>query len=548
MAAPFSLALAGLWKRDFALLIRQGFPWLLFAAAVLGAGIMLGGYWAYGVLGWGGYWGWDPVENSSLVPWLTAVALLHTMLGQKRTGKFVRTNMALALVTFLLVMYSTFLTRSGILGDASVHAFADPGAAVYWLLLGSLALITGASVAMMARRWREMAPRSHDTMFLSRESALGAGAIALLLSALVVLFGTSLPIFSKTRVEGTFYDTTNLPIAIAISLLIGLSLYTQWEFQDGKEILRRCLRAITVGLVAGIVMFLAGAHDLPLLALAIGCVFALAVNVEIALKVVRGDWRFLGGKIAHMGIALFLLGVVATGRYATTERMVLPRNQPVQGLGRTFTFTGISVHPDGKTGFTIRVDEGSRRYNLEPVMFEAREQGVMKNPDIASFLTRDIYVSPLGFEEEASGREAYTVAKGQAIEIGSARVRFVGFNMADGHDAAATAPSVGSVLEITRGGASETLIPVSVPGSGPRGTVYSSVLKAGIQLVSMKIGMGEGSTVTLEVDHDGAANRPAAVIVEASVKPFVNLLWAGTLIMLAGFALAVVKRSREVAR
>jgi cytochrome c-type biogenesis protein CcmF len=153
MAAPFSLAIAGLWKKDFAILSRQGFPWVLVATSVLGLGIMLGAYWAYGVLGWGGYWGWDPVENSSLVPWLTGIALLHTMLAQLRTGKYARTNIALAIVSFILVIYSTFLTRSGILGDASVHAFTDPGAVVYWLLLSILVLLTVGGGALMVQRW-----------------------------------------------------------------------------------------------------------------------------------------------------------------------------------------------------------------------------------------------------------------------------------------------------------------------------------------------------------------------------------------------------------
>jgi cytochrome c-type biogenesis protein CcmF len=143
MAVPFALAIASLWRNDYKIFSAQAFGWLLFAVFVLGAGIMLGGYWAYGVLGWGGYWGWDPVENSSLVPWLTGVALVHTMLVHRRTGKLLRTNLALAIVSFLLVVYSTFLTRSGILGDSSVHAFVDPGATVYWLLVFFLALTSG---------------------------------------------------------------------------------------------------------------------------------------------------------------------------------------------------------------------------------------------------------------------------------------------------------------------------------------------------------------------------------------------------------------------
>src|SRR4030042_1065601 len=132
-AVPFSFAFAAMMKNEYREWIKQALPWVLACAMVLGLAIMLGGYWAYGVLGWGGYWGWDPVENSSLVPWLIGVASIHTLLVQKKTqagggaGRFVKTNLILSVLTFVLVLYSTFLTRSGILGDASVHSFVDPG-------------------------------------------------------------------------------------------------------------------------------------------------------------------------------------------------------------------------------------------------------------------------------------------------------------------------------------------------------------------------------------------------------------------------------------
>ena len=261
MAAPFSLALAGLVKGDPKALLQRGLPFILSASLVLGLGIMLGAYWAYGVLGWGGYWGWDPVENSSLVPWLTSVALVHTVIAQQRTGKYARTNFALALVTFLLVVYSTFLTRSGILGDASVHAFSDPGAAMYWMLLCLLGVIVIVSLLALGRRWKEFRPEESGSSVFTRESALGYGAIVLILTAAVVLFGTSLPIFSTTRVEPAFYDSSNLPLAIVMVLLIGLSLLVQWQYQEGMDLVRRSLRSLTISIVAGIGFSLAGVHE-----------------------------------------------------------------------------------------------------------------------------------------------------------------------------------------------------------------------------------------------------------------------------------------------
>ncbi len=125
LAVPFAFALAGLWRRDYDGWARQALPWTLAGWSFLGLALLLGGYWAYETLGWGGYWGWDPVENSALVPWLTATALLHALLVQRTSGGFRRASFALAILTYLLVFYATFLTRTGVLSSFSVHSFGE---------------------------------------------------------------------------------------------------------------------------------------------------------------------------------------------------------------------------------------------------------------------------------------------------------------------------------------------------------------------------------------------------------------------------------------
>jgi cytochrome c-type biogenesis protein CcmF len=557
MAAPFSIAFAGLWKKDFSILPRHGFPWVLFATSVLGLGIMLGAYWAYGVLGWGGYWGWDPVENSSLIPWLIGVALLHTMLAQLRTSKYVRTNFVLAMLSFVLVIYSTFLTRSGILGDASVHAFTDPGAGIYWLLLVFLGTLVAASVAMLLVRNAGLRAERTDAMFLTRETSLGAGTIALVLAAAVTLFGTSLPIFSKTRVEPSFYDQANLPIAVAMVLLIGFSLYTQWEAEDAKDLLRRSAKWIGVSLVAGVIMFIGGVRHASMLLLACSSLFAFFVNIEIGVKVARGNPRFLGGKLAHAGIALFLLGVVATGKYAPMERLVLPQNMPQQSFGHTLTYKGFTERPDGKVEFHVAVEQNGSSFTLSPVMFDAGQQGIMKNPDIASSLLRDFYISPVSFDQHQAGAaegDTYEIRKGEAVAVGDAQVTFVGFDMgAHGKEMMARGDggmSIGSVLEIKKSSATEKVVALAHYSSKSAPTfdaVRSDILGTTVQMTGMNVGMQAGeSSVTLVVPRPGSvSSQPDVLVVEASVKPFINLLWGGTLVMLAGFALAILKRSKE---
>ena len=242
---PFAFAVAALLKNEYRDWVKQALPWVLSGAMILGLAIMLGGYWAYGVLGWGGYWGWDPVENSSLVPWIIGVASIHTLLVQKKTqanggiGRFGKTNLVLCILTYMLVLYSTFLTRSGILGDASVHSFVDPGMTVYLLLILFVGVFAVIGFGGIAYRWKYLNEYFNvEDNVLSRELALFTGSIALIASAIIILVGTSAPLFGQS-VELRFYNELNLPIAIIIGLLNGFSLLLKWKLNKGSDILKQ---------------------------------------------------------------------------------------------------------------------------------------------------------------------------------------------------------------------------------------------------------------------------------------------------------------------
>ena len=555
MGVPFSQAIGGLWKRRPLLLSEQGLSWTILAVSVLGLGIMLGAYWAYGVLGWGGYWGWDPVENSSLVPWLTATAMIHTLVAQRRTGKYLKTNLALAIASFLFVIYSTFLTRSGILGDASVHAFTDPGATVYWLLLSILVLVAGAGVFFVVWRLGDLNGEPGHPGWLTREAMLAAGAIALVLSAAVVLFGTSLPIFSTTRVEPAFYDSTNLPVAILMALLIGISLSTQWEEQSIGFTVRRMWLALLAAVLASAVCVGMGMDDVATGALVLTSFFALFVNIEHGAKIITGDPLFLGGKIAHIGLAVFFLGVVGSGTYSTKEQVVMPRGTPVQALGHTLTYTGFNVTPDQKYVLDVRAERAGTSFMLHPVMFDAGQQGIMRNPDIVSHLTSDFYLSPMSLEppEEGAAPLEFDLQKGQMREVDGVAVTFAGFvmggHMGEGMSQKEAEAGVGASLLIQKGDQTEAISPRLIPAAeGPHHPgVPSRLLGGDVQLLAMNISMGEGpSTITIGVARAGEhASKPDVLIGEASIKPFISLVWTGTVLMMIGFALAIVKRWRD---
>jgi len=245
ISIPFVFALAALIRKDFRSWVEMAYPWVLASSAILGLGIMLGGFWAYETLGWGGFWGWDPVENSSLLPWLTSLALIHTMIVYKRTGASGRTNIFLAILSFILVLYATFLTRSGILGNASVHSFTDPGSTVYALLIAILGVATILSAYLFFRNFKNIKSSNLGKSIFTREFFLSFGSIIILLSALIVFFGTSWPLITditgikKSSVSTDFYNDVNLPLIILILITNAISLYLNWKQAAGKVIFRR---------------------------------------------------------------------------------------------------------------------------------------------------------------------------------------------------------------------------------------------------------------------------------------------------------------------
>jgi cytochrome c-type biogenesis protein CcmF len=559
MAVPFSIAVAGLWKRKYSLLTEYGFAWVLVAVTTLGIGIMLGAYWAYGVLGWGGYWGWDPVENSSLVPWITGVALIHTLLVGRKSHGLLRTNYALAVASFFLVIYSTFLTRSGILGESSVHSFTDPGMTVYALLVGVLGVLAILGFGLIAARWRSLKPSESDGGVVNRETALSVGVGVLLLSAIIILFGTSLPIFSKSSVEPAFYDSMNLPLAICIGLLMGLSLFVQWKSDLIGDIIRRSLKSLAVSLGVAGVLFWFGVQDWAMLLFAFTSVYALTVNAEFLGRLAKTGLHNVGGKVAHIGMALFFLGVISTGKYSETSHQTLPLHSPQEVLGHTMTYVGYTPLERGRFAFHVDVQKGNEQFRLSPQMFENGQQGIMRNPDIAMFLTRDVYVSPVSLSpgHDSHAHETYVIPKGGSVAIGDATAKFIRFAMDQHVDRAmmsdAGGMTIGSVLEVSNGKSTETITPVAVyKGEGPPEyePSESRLLGARINLVSMNIGMGGSNPSTITVSVDRPSNHddhPEALVIEASIKPYINLLWAGTILMLGGFVLAIIKRGKEPA-
>lgn len=410
-AIPYSFAMSALIRKDYNSWVGKSLPWLLVSMSVLGFAIMIGGYWAYGVLGWGGFWGWDPVENSSLVPWIIGIALIHTLLIQKNTqqknehGKYVRTNLVLSIFTFVFVIYSTFLTRSGILSEASVHSFVAPGMMTYIFLIGFILTFSILGIAGLILRWKDLKNvSSSNETFFSRENGLIYGSAAMLGSALIIILGTSAPIFG-TSVDTSFYTKMNFPLAILIMFLIAFTLMLRWRSTDKSELIRGTLMHVLFAAVAAVVIaFAAGMNSLYFMIYTFTASFTIVVNISTIIKSLKINIFLSGGQIAHIGVGIFLLGVLLSGNFSKTEQLTLPKGKEVKAMNHTFVFTGYNhIGNSNKYSFDVRIMDGDKIFKASPVMFISEfNNSLMREPDILPGIGKDIYISPLGYDEDGN--------------------------------------------------------------------------------------------------------------------------------------------------
>ncbi|MBI5475027.1 MAG: cytochrome c biogenesis protein CcsA [Ignavibacteriae bacterium] len=570
MGVPYSYAVAALMKRDYANWIRPATPWIVYGATVLGCGIMMGGFWAYETLGWGGYWGWDPVENSSLVPWLFSVGTIHTILTQRKSGAFVRTNLVLAMLCFITVLYSTFLTRSGILGETSVHSFVDPGMMVYWLLIGVLALFIGIGLAFLILRRNEMPKIPPTHTFLSREFALFLGSAALVFAALFITVGTSSPIITQilqgktTAVDISYYVTTIFPIGIVIAILAGVGQLLWWTRTEKRGLTRVFAVPVAIAVAGTIALaFAARITDVRVALFVFGSIFALAANLVVGWRIVKGNPKYAGGSIAHVGLAIMFIGFVGSAKYDEKQTLSLTQDMPVDALGYRLTYTGYRPIDEEKYAFEVQVEREGKRYTVAPIMYYSKyNEGLMRNPDIVNLITKDLYVAPLSLEQEdataKSSAQRFRLKKGETTKIGDLNVTFVDFDfpviekaaMLEGKDV-----QIGATLLVSNyGKRPKEIAPRRKISRGEVSEVPAIFEKRHeFTIASMQPDRENKGRSEVEIAYTDLvvaaqtpnAPNPDVLVVEASLKPYINLVWSGVIVILVGFLVTMVRRSQE---
>ena len=425
---PFAYAVAALVTGDIG---RQWLTvtrsWLLVAWTSLTVGVVLGSWWSYEVLGWGGYWAWDPVENASILPWFTGTALLHSVMVQQRRSILQAWNLALASATFVLVLIGTFITRSGVI--ASVHAFTQ--SALGPMLLGYIAFVLLAVTGLFVWRAGRLGTAERIESTLSREAAFLVNNVLFVALAVTVLFGTTFPLLveavsgEQVSVGAPYFNRMAVPLALAIVVLMGIGPVLPWGRQDPGAFRRLLLPlGLALGTVAG--LGLAGLpHPLAVLTFGVA-VFAISAIVGEVVRAVRlsratrgGPWRRViprtvlgnrrrfGGLLTHAGVVLAAVAIAASSSYAVSSERTLRAGDSLEVGGYTATLqrvtrertprfmqvgAAMALSQDGK-------DLGEWRPQLRfyPTMNEA-----LGRPSVRSGLSNDAYLTVTAVSADAA--------------------------------------------------------------------------------------------------------------------------------------------------
>ncbi len=326
---PYCFAVAGLWTGRHKEWLKPVMPWASFSAAILGVGILMGSAWAYEALSFGGYWAWDPVENTSLVPWLILIAGIHTNLIAKNTGYSIKSTYIFYLLSFVMVVYSTLLTRSGILGDTSVHAFTEMGLENQLVLF--ILVFTFIAAFLYLKNRKDIPAPQKEEASSSKEFWMFIGALVLTFSAILITVSTSLPVYNKIaelfnpaheaitiKDQEPHHNKYQLWIAVLISLLSGFAQFLRFkEFNWKKHISKFSKHAAISILIAGGLTFLTTLWIKVIawqyLLLLFAGIFTVVANTDYIFTFLKGNLKMASSAFGHIGFGLMVVGIIASG-------------------------------------------------------------------------------------------------------------------------------------------------------------------------------------------------------------------------------------------
>ncbi|MDY0906782.1 cytochrome c biogenesis protein CcsA [Pedobacter sp. CFBP9032] len=596
MVVPFAYGIAALWQKRYKEWIKPAMPWTLFAVMVLGTGIIMGSFWAYEALNFGGFWAWDPVENASIIPWLTLIGAVHVMIAYKNTGHAYFTAIALVFLSFLLVLYASFLTRSGILGDTSVHSFTDMGMFGHLILYNVVFAVL--AIVLIIIRWKELPITTKDEETYSREFWMFIGALVVTVACIQIIFSTSVPVFNKAF--GTnfsppidavkYYNQWQAPFAVLITLISGFSQYLKYKRTDPRKFYSSLVSAILFALVitAGLVWVADIYTNTMYIMITFSCVFAVLSNAAILYQAFGGKAKLAGSAVAHIGFAFLILGALisaATNKplsinannfipvkdFEKTEKpgenIMLYKNEPKE-MGK-YTVTYVSDTTEApNTIYTLNfkvLDKETGKvkedFNLHPHVQDNEKMGLIASPDTKHYLTYDVYthITSAAIKQESHGdHEGHSddenykaprivkVSAGDTIHTSSGVVTVKALNnkpVAKDLVLAQGDYAVGLPLEINSAGKIYNAEPMFLIKGNNTFDFARKVEGLDLKFRFSRV-LPDEKKVELQI-FEKPQQAKDWVVFKAIEFPFINLYWAGTIVMVVGFLLSIFRRRKE---
>jgi cytochrome c-type biogenesis protein CcmF len=583
---PFAFALSGLLRKKFTEWIVPALPWAFAGVMILGTGILMGAAWAYESLSFGGFWAWDPVENASLVPWMILTASAHVMLIHKHRGRSLVSAYILSILAFFFILYSTFLTRSGILGDSSVHAFTDLGMSGHLVIYMLFFLILSATLLIINRK--SLVEKNEDEAFSAREFWMFIGVLILVIGSMQITFTTSTPVINKlfgTKIALPedpidHYNQWQVPVAILISLLVGIGQFFKYKTTDWKVWWKKIRPALLISfLITGISIFFLGKYRIHYYILLFSSVFAVTANLDYFIRVLKGRLDNAGASIAHIGIGLILCGSLISN----SKKEVISQNVKNINLGKDFpNKENILIEqktdtlPMGKyyVSYTARETQGTNIYfnidyfeldrasgemkksfGLQPFIQLNERMGNVAEPATRHFWTKDIYThityAEVDKKEPESGIYLTPVkrelAPGDTLITSNSFVILKSLNK--NHDRQElhlndSDLAVGAVLEVQD-------INMKIYHAEPlfmirNFSIYTKdaeIPELGLKFSFSKINPESGK-IELTVSEK-KSNKKDFVVMKAIIFPGINILWLGCIMMILGSLMALRKRIRQ---
>lgn len=566
----FCWSIAAMMERnplDWAKMVR---PWAILSTSILGLGLIMGGFWAYETLGWGGFWAWDPVENVSFVPWVLGICLIHGLIIQAAKGRYIGANLVLGGLPFIAFVYGTFLTRSGFLGDSSVHSFAQMQRGALWILVGlglvSLISFFGIYIARGIRLAREFSA-GNPSNGINREGMYQSGILLLSAFGAATAIGMSMPFLSSQlmgrniAIQPWLYHQVLSWAYIPIMLLIGAVPFVSWRGMSGKELMNRILNILTlsIGLTGLSLLFIRHpdwgiAADPTRTTLIAGFIevsttfwvsfllflslFAAIANTWRLIETVRKSPMSIGGFVSHLGLAVFMAGMVMSSGLEKKERINVQRSRPDQGLGFLVTLRADPkpenlFNRDNKVEFNVEGPDG--KFIARPGLYYTDSPEGPKPmvwPHIQRYGTHDVYFT-LGAPSMSYWDGAEMFKPHESKTIKDVTVTYHGYDMV-GEPGTAGTQFVGKV-SVAYENEKFDVNPIFAIGSDPDMPVAGE-----FRVLMTRIDAATGGA-ELQLFF-----AEALYPIELYYKPMTGLVWAGAgILTLGGLMAAFYRRPRN---